>query len=142
MESQTYIKNLRISPKKLRFLMNDIKRMKPFEALKALYYSNEKAGFIFYKALKSAITNAKSSLKSSDELLLFKALMVEEGQDFRRFRAGGRGGVKPFKRRTAHIRIVLTAETSPTDALSKKETVDQKKKLSVKKPIKSAGKEK
>ncbi len=112
MDSKTYLKNLRISPKKLRFYLDDIKKNTPQSALERLYYSRGKAGKVFYKALKSAIANAVSTLKTEAHLLQFKLLTVEEGQKLKRYRAGGRGTAKPILRRYSHIKITLAAVNS------------------------------
>ncbi len=107
MEWTAYIKNLRISPKKLRFLLGDIKKRKPSEVLDYLFYTPTKSAKVFYKAIKSAIDNAKNNLKLNENDLVFKTLIVEEGHKLRRFRAGGRGMAKRIIRRYSHIKIVL-----------------------------------
>lgn len=122
MEARTYVKNGKITPKKLRFLMPKIKKMKPAQALDYLFYSPLKGSTFFYKAIKSAITNANNTLKSDTNLLTFKVLKIDEGQKLRRYRPGGRGTSKPFKRRTAHITIVLEAKqpvVEPVNAIEK-----------------------
>lgn len=110
MESVTYIKNLRISPKKLRFLLNDIKKYKPQEVLAILKYTPKKTARIFHKAIASAVNNAKNTLKVASDMLKFKALIVEEGTKQKRWKSGGRGTAKPIKRKLAHIKIILNTE--------------------------------
>lgn len=107
MEVKTYIKNIRISPKKLRFFLKTIEKFKPVEVLDYLLYLPKRAAKIWYKAIKSAIDNAKSRFNVKDESIDFKILTVEQGSAIKRYRPGGRGTVKPYKRRTAHIKIVL-----------------------------------
>jgi large subunit ribosomal protein L22 len=80
------------------------------EATNVLYYSPKRSARIFYKAIKSAINNAKQTLKVSDDLLQFKLFTVEEGQKLKRYLPGSRGNVKPVKKRYSHIKIVLTAQ--------------------------------
>ncbi len=123
MESQTYIKNIKVSPRKLRYLLAGIKKHTPADSLPFLYYMNKKAAKSFYHAIKSAITNATIALKVKEDLLQFKVLTVEEGQKLKRYKPGGRGTAKPFRHRYSHIRIVLTAK---------------KEMISAKKPVKSA----
>lgn len=135
MEAKAYIKNLKISPKKLRFLRDDIRRKKPDEALAYLLYTPKKGARLFYKAIKSAITNAKQVLKTSEDKLKFSMLTVEEGRKLKRFRAGGRGNAKPYVRRYSHIRIALEVEKPLVEAPSSTETVSSAKKL--KKPVAS-----
>jgi len=127
MEVQTYIKNLKISPKKLRFLLAEIKKKKPADALDHLFYTPKKPAKIFYKAIKSAVDNAKSTLKTNENLLKFKLLTVEEGRRLKRFQPGGRGTPKSIMKRYAHIKIILTADV--------KEPIVEKK-LPVQKKIK------
>ncbi len=110
MESTTYLKNVRIAPKKLRFFTEYIKGMSPSEAVKVLYYSPEKPSQVFYKSIRSAIANAKQALKVGDDLLQFKTLIVEEGQKMKRYRPGGRGTARMIRKRSSHIKIVLTVK--------------------------------
>ncbi len=110
MESGAYIKNLRISPKKLRFMLAEIKKLSPVEAMDKLNYMSNHPAKIFFNSIKSAVTNAKNVLKVDEKTLKFKYLTVEEGRRLKRFRAGGRGTAKPILKRFAHIKIVLMAD--------------------------------
>lgn len=121
MESKATFKNIKISPKKLRMLLPEIKRVSPEQALDYLYNTPKKGAKLLYKAIKSAISNAKTTLKVDGRLLKFKVLSVDQGQSLKRFRPGGRGTAKPIKRRFSHITVVLIAEepvqkTSPETA--------------------------
>lgn len=109
MEARAYSKNLKISPKKLRFLLPEIKRMSPADSLVSLMYMPNRPAKIFMQSIKSAISNAKILLKVDEKMLRFKHLTVEEGQKLKRFRAGGRGTAKPILKRFSHIKIVLEA---------------------------------
>lgn len=108
MEAKAYIKNIRISPKKLRLIVDDVRKMRPIEAMEALFYSPKRSAKILRKAIKSAVDNAKKNLGVKEEVLRFKLLTIEEGRFLKRFRAGGRGTVKPYKRRSSHIKIILS----------------------------------
>lgn len=110
MESITYFKNLKISPKKVRFLLPAVKKLKPTMAMEHLFYTPKKPAKILYQAIKSAINNAKVSLKVADDLLKFKSLAIDEGFKLKRYNPGARGNAKPYKRRYSHIKIVLVAE--------------------------------
>jgi len=108
-QSNTYQKNLKISPKKLRFYLASVKKMTPNESLKFLFYGRQKANAILYKAIKSAIDNAILTLKTSPDLLRFRLLTIEEGYKLKRYKPGSRGNMKPIKRRMSHIKIILEA---------------------------------
>lgn len=133
METKAYFINLPVSPKKVRFYLPAIKKLKPINSLDYLFYERTDAAGILYKAIKSAISSARQLLKVDDNLLDFKLLTVEQGQKLKRYRPGSRGNAKPINRRMSHIKIILEA---------KKPEVP---KLKVKKPAfvkTSAGKEK
>lgn len=138
MESKTVIKNLRISPKKLRFLLGEIKKLKPHQALDYLYYTPKKGAKILYQVIKSAINNAKNYLKVEENLLKFKFLAVDEGIKLKRYHPGGRGTIKPYKRRFSHVKVVLVKEDKED---KEKESKDKKipllkNKVKSKKPTK------
>lgn len=111
MEIKTNTRHLRISPKKLRFIIDDIKNVRPVDALNILLYSPKKGAKILLKAIKSAIDNAKNNYKIDENSLSFKFLSVDAGRFLKRFRPAGRGTTKPFKKRTSHITVVLTTKS-------------------------------
>ncbi|HEX7542962.1 MAG TPA: uL22 family ribosomal protein [Patescibacteria group bacterium] len=110
METKAYFINLPVSPKKARFYLPAIKKLKPIDSLDYLFYERTDASVILYKAIKSAISSARQILKVEDNLLNFKLLTVEQGQKLKRFRPGSRGNAKPINRRMSHIKIILEAK--------------------------------
>ena len=107
METKAYFINLPVSPKKARFYLPAIKKLKPIDSLDFLMYERTDAAIILYKAIKSAISSARQILKVEDNLLNFKLLTVEQGQKLKRYRPGSRGNAKPINRRMSHIKIIL-----------------------------------
>lgn len=141
MESATNLRNIKISPKKLRFLLPVVKKMSPVDAIASLLYIPKRSARILNKAIKSAISNAKLSLKVSEDMLQFKTLKVDEGYVLKRYNAGSKGTANPFKRRSAHITIVLQAK--PAIKLAPKiETAETKKSVETKVTEKEAVKKK
>lgn len=110
MESLTYIKYNRISPKKLRFILDNVKKFTPEQAIVRLEYSPLRTSKLLAKALGSALANASAALKIDKNLLQFKTLLVEEGPQLKRMRPGSRGMGRMFKRRSSHIKIVLVGK--------------------------------
>jgi len=129
MESLTYIKNIKSTPKKLRMIRDLIVEMKPQNALDYLMYATSKSSNIYYKAIKSAIANATQALKVDADVLKFKLLTIEKGRTLKRHHAGSKGMAKPILKNFAHIKIILESEAQP--ALVKgtetaKKTVEKK----------------
>jgi len=123
MEVRAYIKNVPSSPKKMRFTAANIRSMSPVKAIDVLLYTPKKSAQLLRQALLSAVSNAKSTFGTSEDLLQFKSLIIEEGIKIRRFRAGSKGMAKPYRRKFSHIKIVLTtsekvASASSTSAVS------------------------
>ena len=141
MEATAYFKNVHISPKKLRFLLPDIKKMSPSASLQYLMYSPKKGAKVLHKVIKSVIDNAKSTLKIDENLLKFKLFTVEQGNALKRYRPGGRGTAKPYKKRYSHIKVVLYADkvvAAPKAKIEKKvlQVDSTKKRVNKKTPIK------
>lgn len=126
MEARAYIKYLKTSPKKLRFLVGEIKKMGPVKALDHLFYTHKRAAKFLYKAIKSALDNAEKVLKRDKNLFEFKLLTIEEGPRLKRFRAGGRGVAKPYKIKTAHIKIILTVKENEKKQSDNNEKLNKK----------------
>ncbi len=135
MESITVIKNVRISPKKIRFLLPELKKLTPQQALDYLFYTPKKGAKILYSAIKTAINNAKITLKTDENLLKFKVLAVDEGLKLKRYQPGGRGTVKPYKRRFSHIRIVLEKKEEGRKNLKEEKDKSEKRDKKTPKPL-------
>lgn len=132
MESRSYFKNQKSTPRKFREVVHEIKGMNPVQATVKLSTVNKKAAGMLNKLIKSAITNAKHTLKVTEDMLEFKLLTVEEGQKLKRFRAGSRGMAKAFLRRFSHVKIVLAPRKGEETLPEKKKT---EKKETAKKPV-------
>ena len=103
----------RISAFKAREVTREIQGHSASEALDLLAFSPKKAALLVKKTLKSAIANAENNAELRVDTLLVKEAVVGEGPTFKRFRARARGGASPLRKRTSHIRIVLSDEFVP-----------------------------
>ena len=122
----------------MRMMLNIIKRMSPRTALDYLMYAGNEQAAVYYKVIKSAITNATNTLKVKDDMLKFKLLTIEEGHVLKRYKPGSRGMAKPIKRRLSHIKIILVEDkkappkTADQHNAEKAETKKQEAKTKVK----------
>ena len=106
MEVQTIQKYIHTSPRKLRLIADMVRKMTPDDSLKVLGITPKAAALDLAKAIKTVLANGKQRGLDISKLV-FKQLEINESTKMRRFRAGTRGRVKPFKRRMSHIKIVL-----------------------------------
>ena len=77
-------KNVMISPRKLRLLADNIRKMSPVEALGRLKFTNTKAARIMVKALQNVIADAKNNFNFDTNSLKFDLLKVDEGLKIKR----------------------------------------------------------
>ena len=110
----------RISAFKAREVTREIQGHSASEALDLLAFSPKKAAVLVKKTLKSAIANAENNAELKVDTLLVKEAVVGEGPTFKRFRARARGGASPLRKRTSHIRIVLSDELVPKAPVKRK----------------------
>jgi len=103
----------RISAFKAREVTREIQGRSASDALDVLAFSSKKAAVLVKKTLKSAIANAENNAELKVDTLLVKEAVVGEGPTFKRFRARARGSASPLRKRTSHIRIVLSDELTP-----------------------------
>jgi large subunit ribosomal protein L22 len=103
----------RISAFKAREVTREIQGRSASDALDVLAFSPKKAAALVKKTLKSAIANAENNAELKVDTLLVKEAVVGEGPTLKRFRARARGSASPLRKRTSHIRIVLSDELTP-----------------------------
>jgi large subunit ribosomal protein L22 len=103
----------RISAFKAREVTREIQGRSASDALDVLAFSPKKAAVLVKKTLKSAIANAENNAELKVDTLLVKEAVVGEGPTLKRFRARARGSASPLRKRTSHIRIVLSDELTP-----------------------------
>lgn len=107
MEARAESKNVRISPRKVRYVVEAIRRKTVREALVILALVRKRAAGPIVKTLKSAVANAVNNAKLNEEKLFIKDIEVSHAQALKRFHPSTRGRVHPYKKRGSNIKIVL-----------------------------------
>jgi len=109
MEASASLNNLRVAPRKIRMVLNAVKKLGDAEiALAQLKFSDKYAAKHLYKLLASAIANAgvKFGITEPDRLFI-KEAFVNEGTQMRRFRPRAMGRATRVRKRTSHVTIVV-----------------------------------
>lgn len=107
MEVQTIQKYIHTSPRKLRLVADMVRKLTPDASLNILRLAPKAAASDLAKAIETVLANGKQKGLDMSKLA-FKQLEINESMKMRRFRAGTRGRAKPYKKRMAHIKIVLS----------------------------------
>lgn len=130
MEVQTIQKYIHTTPRKLRLVSDMVRSLPPTKALDVLQLTPKMAAEDLVKALQTALANAKQAGMDSEKVF-FKKIEINESMKMRRFRAGTKGRVRPYKRRMSHIKIVLSDElrVKGEDSKPKKEMIGKQKKV-------------
>ena len=127
MEARAVAKYLKISPYKVRPVLNEVKKLRAEEALARLAVSPRKAARLLEKVIQSAIANLKQKGKVADEQIYLKEAFVDEGPlvpPFK-YRARARGMAARIRNRTSHVTIVVAGGEAEG---AEPETAETKKK--------------
>lgn len=106
-------KFVRISPKKVKPLLKDIKGKKTTVVLEALKYSPRKSGQLLYKLIASAVANANNNYNLDKNNLKIKSIVADSGPTFKRQWMRSHGSSDVRLKRTSHLSVVLE-EILPT----------------------------
>ena len=109
MESKAVAKHIRISPRKVRLVVDTIRGKKVAAALAVLDYSPKGAAKTVRKVLKSAVANAENNHNADqvEEMLIARAY-VDGGATLKRFRPRAMGRAARILKHTSHITIILS----------------------------------
>ena len=108
MEVLSVLRGARISAFKARELTREIQGLPASAALDLVAFSTKKAALMVGKTLKSAIANAENNNDLKVDTLVVKEATVGEGPTMKRIKSRARGSASSIRKRTAHIRIVLS----------------------------------
>ena len=127
MQIRSIYRGARISAFKAREVTREIQGLPVVAALDILAFTPKKAASLVAKTLKSAVANAENNANLRVEKLVVREAVVGEGPTLKRFQPKARGSAGPIRKRTSHIRIVLTDEIeiktrAPKKSVSKKKT--------------------
>ena len=107
MEARAYLRNARISPRKVQIVL-DLIRNKPVDlALAALDLTPKAASPIVSKLVKSAQANAVNNFSMDGDNLYVAECFVTPGPTMKRIRPRAQGRAFRVFKRTSHITVVL-----------------------------------
>lgn len=106
MIAKARIKHLRVSPFKVRQVIDHIRGKDIVTAVAILTHINKRAAELIAKLLKSAISSAKQKGLSEDQLFISK-ITADQGPSWKRYRAAAFGRATRILKRTTHLTIEL-----------------------------------
>lgn len=108
MQVKASLKNLRISPRKVRLLANLVKGMNVNEAKTQLKFSNKKSSEPLLKLLESAVANAQNNFKLKNDNLYISKLLVNSRPMLKRWKPRAMGRASAIRKRVSSVIIELS----------------------------------
>ena len=111
MEAVAKLKNVSLSARKMRYVVDSIRGKSVDDALNILKFSKREASEFAEKVLLSAISNWENKLDmaySADDYDLFvKSVHVDEAGMLKRFRPAPHGRAHRIRKRSNHVTMVV-----------------------------------
>ena len=107
MEAKAVAKYIRMSPQKVRLVVDLVRGKKVEEAKTILTFARKYAADPVKKVLLSAVANAKQNPNIDETILYVKEIFVDQGPSLKRWRARAQGRAASIKKRMSHITVVL-----------------------------------
>src|ERR687885_472001 len=112
LEVKAVEKHLRLSPRKVRLVLDLIRGKQVDEALGILKMTPKGASVAVSKAIKSAAANAENNFGLTREDLYITTIFADKGPSRRWRKIGARSRIKPIERRTTHITVGVSEKGS------------------------------
>lgn len=107
MESKAIVRDIRVTPRKARLVVDVIRGKRAGDALNILKFMPQHASKVVEKLLKSAIANAEQkNIADVDRLKITKAF-VDQGPVLKRVMPRAMGRANIIRKRSSHITLVL-----------------------------------
>ena len=107
MEAKAVLRGVRISPQKVRLVV-DVVRGKPVDmALAILRNMPHKAAAEVARTIQSAAANAENNFKMTPEDLVVKTIYADEGPAMKRYSFRARGRANVIRKRSSHITVIV-----------------------------------
>lgn len=110
MEVRAILRYVRVSPQKVRILVDAVKGRKVEDGLNKLKFMPQKAAGIVEKLVRSAVANAEQNNGLDVDNLVIRNIIADQGPVLKRFRARARGRGARILKRTSHITVILSEE--------------------------------
>ena len=107
MEVKAVAKTVRMSPRKVRLVLDLVRGKNVVEAFAILKFTPNHAARDISKVLKSAVANATNNHEMDESKLFVKACFANEGVTIKRFMPRAKGSAAEILKRTSHITVVV-----------------------------------
>jgi large subunit ribosomal protein L22 len=107
MQAKAITRYVRISPQKVRPVMDLVRGKDVERALAILRYMPHKAAKEIARTITSAAANAENNFDMARDGLVVKTIFADEGPAFKRTMPRARGRADRIRKRTTHITVIV-----------------------------------
>ena len=104
MEAKAIARYVRVSPRKARIVLDQIRGKNVIAAQETLRFTNRAVAEVVEKTLNSAVANAAQKGAAN---LVVKACFADEGPTLKRIRPRAKGSAARIRKRTSHITVIV-----------------------------------
>ena len=110
MDVKATAKTVRVTPRKARLVLDNIRGKNVDEALAMLEFTPNQAAAAIAKVVKSAAANAEHNHQLNRDELYIKTCYADEGLVMKRWMPRAKGSASQILKRTSHITVVVSDE--------------------------------
>jgi large subunit ribosomal protein L22 len=107
METKAEARFVRVSPRKVRLLMDEVRGKMVGDARLMLTFAPQKGASILKKVIDSAVANAEHNNDCDVDSLYIKRIYGNEGPTLKRWRPRAQGRATRIRKRTSHLTVIL-----------------------------------
>lgn len=107
MEAKAIARYVRVSPRKARIVLDQIRGKNVIAAQETLRFTNRAVAEVVEKTLNSAVANAAQKGAANPENLVVKSCFADEGPTLKRIRPRAKGSAARIRKRTSHITVIV-----------------------------------
>jgi large subunit ribosomal protein L22 len=107
METKAIARFMKISPRKIRLVMDEVRGKRVESALNMLTFSPNKGSRLLKKLINSAVANAVQNNGADVDALIIKKVFADEGPVMKRFMPRALGRATQIRKRMSHLTVVL-----------------------------------
>ncbi len=106
-EAHCVVRDIRVTPRKLRLVCDYVRGMNVNQALALLKHLNKSAAMPVYKAIKSAAANATNNFNLDGDLLYISEIQASDGKRMKRYLPRAKGSASPLVKRMGFLRLTV-----------------------------------
>ena len=107
MEVTAVAKNVRLTPRKVRLVLDLVRGKDVKEALAILKFTPRNTAPVVSKLIKSAVANATNNHQMNEEKLYVKTIYADEARVLKRWMPRAKGSASQILKRSSHITVVV-----------------------------------